>query len=175
MRDRWRARRGALAIAAILALSTGLPAAEAARDASPPGGGWELTVTDATGDVLLRAPLPAGRFALRYRNSVYGSVAEERFAIASDGRLVLVELGADEATVLEEYYGTTRRPLAAPPGDPRRWRAPPATPVALDELRLAATEHGRRTLVVSGAPSVPLWRLVGDGPPGVTLTAHEPP
>jgi hypothetical protein len=175
VKDRWRIRRGGFAIAALLAIGAGLPAANAAGDAEAPAVRWELTVRDGSGDVLLRAPLPASRFALRYRNSVYGSVAEERFAIASDGRLVLVELAADEAAVLEEYYAVTRGPMAAPAGDPRAWRASPATPPTLDALSLAATKHGRRTLVLAGQPSVALWQLVGDGPPGVTLTVDQAP
>lgn len=174
MKDRWRVRGAGLVIGAILVAGFALPGANAPGDDAA-GVGWELVVRDAEGELLLRTPLPAGRFALRYRNSVYGSIAEERFSVASDGRLVLVELGADEAAVLEEYYAVTQRPQQAPSPDSRRWRAPPATVLALDTLTLAATEHGRRTLLVAGQPSVPLWWLVGDGPPGVTLTVDDAP
>lgn len=138
---------------------------------SPPIGApqssWQLVVRAANDEVLLREPLPGGRFTLRYRNSVYGSLAEERFAIDAHGRMVLVELAADEAAVLDEYY-IAQRPTPADPGDARLWRAAPRAPQELDQIPMAATEHGGRTLVVEGRP-LPLWQLVGDGPPTITL------
>ena len=49
---------------------------------------------------------------MSYRNSVYGTLAEERYRVAADGRFALVELAADQLAVLEEYYavpGPVRR------------------------------------------------------------------
>ncbi|HUG48671.1 MAG TPA: hypothetical protein VMP67_09685 [Candidatus Limnocylindria bacterium] len=129
---------------------------------SPTGGTaaaaqWQLVISDGQG-VVLRVPLPEGVFTLRYRNSVYGSLAEERFRVADGGVLELIELAADEAAVLDEYYMTGDRPRPAAAGDTRRWRAAPASPLSLRELRLLATEHGERTLLV-GQTTVALWQL----------------
>ena len=144
MRSRWRGWRLGLAIIALLAgtaLATG-----GGRASERLGAAWELVIRDGQGAVVLRAPLPDSRFALRYLNSVYRSLAEERFAVAPSGHLQLVELAADEAAVLAEYYGVERRPTPAASGDPRTWRARPAIPVTIPELSLAATRHGQRTL-----------------------------
>ena len=135
-----------------------------------PGADWQLAVRAANDEVLLRVPLPDGRFTLRYRNSLYGSLAEERFEIGPGGTIFLVELAADEAAVLDEYY-TTDRPNLADPGDTRRWRARPAAPVTLEELAVAASQHSRRTLVVEDRP-FPLWQLAGAAPT-VTLEAEQ--
>ena len=162
-----------LAIVALLAAASALAAVgfAAVRSGAPPIGApqstWQLVVRAANDEVLLREPLPQGRFTLRYRNSVYGSLAEERFAINADGRMVLVELAADEAAVLDEYYDA-HRPGPADSGDARPWRAAPRAPQELDQIPMAATEHGRRTLVVEGR-TVPLWELVGAGPPTIIL------
>jgi hypothetical protein len=124
-----------------------------------------LTVRDADGALLARVPLPADRgFALRYRNSLYGTLAEERFVIAEQGRLRLVELAADQLAVLEEYYAVKEPAMRAPPGSRRVWVAEPAWPVELAELSIAATELGRRTLLVPGRAPLPLWRLVEADP-----------
>jgi hypothetical protein len=164
---RWGGRATGLAIVALLAgVALTADAAQTAR--------WELVVRAADDEVLLRLPLPDGRFTLRYRNSVYESLAEERFAITPDGRLALVELAADEAAVLAEYYTAAERPRPAETGDARRWLAAPAVPLALDELPLAATEHGRRTLIIDGRQPILLWRLVGVDEPTLTLAAEEP-
>ena len=128
-----------------------------------------LTVRDADGLLLASVPLRAGGdFALRYRNSVYGTLAEERFVIADDGALRLVELAADQLAVLEEYYAVTEPPVRAPPSSARAWRAPPARPVVLTELSVAATDLGQRTLLVDDRASLPLWQLV-DADPTVVL------
>lgn len=112
-------------------------------------------------------PLPDGRFSLRYRHSVYGSLAEERFVVRADGQMQLVGLAADEAAVLDEYYTTTgARPSASDDG--RRWQAEPATPLSLPRLTLAATEHGQRTLLV-GDHEYPLWELSAPGTPTIVL------
>lgn len=135
---------------------------------------WRLVVRDAGGVTLAQADLGDGRFALRYRNSVYGSGAEERFAILEDGRINLVGLAADDAAVLGEYYGA-REPRPAAVGAAFRWEAAPSDPVVLDRLLLAATDLGERTLIVDGRPPIDLWRLVPDTAPGVSLGAERVP
>lgn len=141
--------------------------AERARTAS----GWWLVVSDAGGAILAKSELADGRFALHYRNSVYGSLAEERFAVAGDGRIFLAGLAAEELAVLGEYY-TARKPRLADDGDALRWEAAPQQTMALEELTVAATDLGERTLLVSGRPPIALWLLVGDSAPGLTLRAE---
>ena len=174
MIDGWRGRTAGLAIIALIitgaVLAAGWPPAARSGSSGPdPPPAWWLVVRAATDEVMVRVPLPDGRFALRYRNSVYGSLAEERFVVTDDGRMSLVELAADEAAVLEEYYSAADRPRPAPAGDPLRWRAQPATALTLEELPLAATRHGLRTLIVDGRGPVPLWQVAGDGGPTVIL------
>lgn len=165
MLDRWRGRTAGLAIAAILAGSLGVAALASADGAAP-----TLVVADGAGRVLARVTLPADRtFSLRCRNSLYGSLAEERFVVAADGRMQLVGLASDEMAVLEEYYAVDEAPAPAAAGDPRVWQAPPAREVVLEELTIAATQLGERTLLVAGAEPVELWRLVDAEEPSVVL------
>lgn len=172
MTSGWRGRAGGLAIVGLLVAAVGLVAGGTVTDAAASRApAWRLAVTDAGDRVVARVDLPDGRFALRYRNSVYGSPAEERFAVGPDGRLELVGLAADEAAVLGEYY-TAESVRAADAGDARRWVAAPAARVAVEALPLAATEHGRRTLVVPGQPPILLW-LLTDGDPELTLAAER--
>jgi len=169
---RWRARSIGLAIVVLLtaALTVIVVAIVAGRD--PTAAAWRLVVRDAEGVTLATAELGDGQFALRYRNSVYDSLAEERFAIADDGRILLVGLAADELAVLGEYY-TAREPRPAADGDVFRWEASPQEPVAVEQLTVAATDVGERTLLVDGRPPVALWLLVGDSAPGLTLGAER--
>ena len=133
---------------------------------------WRLVVRDEGGITLVETDLEDGRFALRYRNSVYGSRAEERFSIGDDGRIHLVGLAADEAAVLGEYYNA-REPRPVNDGGALRWEAEPAYPVAIGRLMLAATDLGERSLVVNGHEPIELWRLVADSSPGLTLGAES--
>jgi hypothetical protein len=168
---RWRGRSSGLAIALLAAaLTVTVAAGVAGRDRT--AAAWRLVVHDLAGVTLATAELADGRFALRYRNSVYGSLAEERFAIGDDGRILLVGLAADELAVLGEYYGA-REPRPATDGDALRWEASPQPTVALDQLALAATDLGERTLLVDGRPPIALWLLVGDSAPGLTLGAER--
>jgi hypothetical protein len=128
-------------------------------------------VTDAGGAILAKSELADGRFALRYRNSVYGSLAEERFAVAGDGRILLAGLAAEELAVLGEYY-TARNPRPADGGQALRWEAAPQQTIVLEQLTVAATDLGQRTLLVSGRPPIALWLLVGDSAPELTLRAE---
>lgn len=153
----------AVAAAAIVLGRIGSP--PAASDGSATA--WQLVVRGADDRTLLSVPLPDARFSLRYRNSVYASMAEERFTVGSDGRMELVALAADEQAVLAEYYATAGLRRAAP-GDARRWVAEPDTALRLARLPLAATEHGRRTLLV-GEQEIPLWPLTAGGTATVVL------
>ena len=148
--DRWRGRR--LAGLALVVLLVSVTAAVAAQDGEER---W-IVVRDANGAELTRMVLPtSGAMALRYRNSVYESLAEEHFRVAGD-HLRLVELQADELAVLEEYYSAVG---ASGSAGPRAWRiAVERPPVALP-LRIQATELGQRTLLTE-AGEIELWRLV---------------
>ena len=97
---------------------------------------------------------------MSYRNSVYGTVAEERYRVQDGGRFGLVELAADQLAVLEEYYAVPGPVRAAPDGDRRSWVAQPAYHPEFTELAIAATALGERTLHVPGHPPVPLPPLV---------------
>ncbi|GAA0944522.1 hypothetical protein [Pseudonocardia zijingensis] len=127
------------------------------------GPGPAVTVRDAEGALLAQVPLPAPEFAVSYRNSVYGTVAEERYRVAVDGRFGLVELAADQLAVLEEYYAVPGPVRTAPDGDRRRWVAEPRDRPVFGELSIAATALGERTLLVPGHEPVPLPPLVTDG------------
>ena len=170
MKDRWRARTAGLAVilaaAALAALAWSASSAEAPQ---------VLAVRLTNGRELLRVPLGAeGEFALRYRNSVYGSLVEERFTIGADGRIELVEVAADELAVLEEYYTIAGPARPAPAIDARAWTAAPGNVVSLSELIVAATDLGQRTLLVDGWPPIELWRLVEDGAASVVLEPASP-
>jgi hypothetical protein len=163
MFDRWRGRFAGLAVAATFACLAGIAAVNATAQTTP-----ALVVRDPAGALIARVPLaPGGEFTLRYRNSLYHSLAEERFVVTDAGQLRLVELAADELAVLEEYYAIDQ-PAVRSDGD-RAWTAVPALPVEEATLRIAATDRGQRTLIVEGQPSMELWRFVDDGDPSVLL------
>jgi len=151
--DRWRGRRVAgLALAALLATSTG-GATVAARDAPS----W-IVVADGAGVELARVALPnGGAFGMRYRNSVYGSSAEEWFRTDGDA-LILERLAADELAVLEEYSTAFGAVDAGRHAD-RRWVVAVERPAIELPLRVRATVLGKRTLLV-GDTELALWRLV---------------
>jgi hypothetical protein len=165
---RWRRRAIGLAAIAILAAATCLGVA-----ASRPQP-VQLTLRDGDGNLLLRLPVTDARFTLRYRNSIYGSIAEERFAVAAGGRISLVEVAADQRAVLGEYYEVAHAPRRTTSGDPRTWASRPRQAVVLAELSVLATDHGRRTLLVGGREPIPLWGLVdGLARPHVVLRAED--
>jgi hypothetical protein len=169
---RRRGRRTWLAAIGLLTAAFTVAAVAIVAERDRTVAAWRLVVRNVEGATLAQAELGDGHFALRYRNSVYGSPAEERFAIASDGRIVLVGLAADELAVLGEYYAALE-PRPAAEGDALRWEAVPQQPVALGRLTLAATDLGERTLLVAGRHPIALWRLVGDSAPGLTLRAER--
>ena len=174
MTVRWWSRAiGPTIVAALLAGS----AVSAAADAGGPGTAarWELVGRTAEGAVVLRVPLPDGRFTLEYRNSLYGSPAAEHFAVTADGRLALVGLAAMDPAILQEYYGATGTTDRATTGRwAGWWHAPASAPLELAELTVAASRHGERTLVAGpgGVTRIALWRTVDAGDPAITLEAH---
>jgi hypothetical protein len=164
---RWRGRRLAgLAMVAVLAASAAV-AVTAARDP----GRHVLVVRDADGVELARADLPSsGTFALRYRNSLYRSLAEEHFHVEGD-RLQLVALAADELAVLEEYYtavGGERNGASSR----RKWTVAVERPPNALPLRIQATALGERTLLTSTA-EIQLWRLVANRDDTLVLLSVE--
>ncbi|SDX55900.1 hypothetical protein SAMN05660209_00696 [Geodermatophilus africanus] len=158
---RWAAA-AALVVAAVVTATT---AALAGAD------GRAVVVRTPDGEVLASVPLTGDRFAVGYRNSVYTTLAEERYRVLPDGRFELVELAADQVAVLEEYYAVPGAPRPAPSGDRRAHVAEPdpARRGVFDVLNIAATELGERTLYVPGAAPVPIWRLVTGQDPTVLL------
>jgi hypothetical protein len=132
----------------------------AAACAVQPSQGTAVTVRDRDGALLTQVPLPTASFAVSYRNSLYGTVAEERYRVQDGGRFGLVELAADQLAVLEEYYAVPGPVSAAPDGDRRVWLAQPAGRPVFADLSIAATALGERTLHVPGHPPVPLPPLV---------------
>ncbi|MGH2418126.1 MAG: hypothetical protein ACRDFY_07305 [Candidatus Limnocylindria bacterium] len=167
--DRWRGRhRAGLAAAAVLVVASVVAGAVAATDDD--GRRW-LVVRDSAGTELARSALPpTDTFALRYRNSLYRSAAEEHFAVV-DGRLRLVELRAEELAVLEEYYAAFGAQPASHPST-MAWRVEvERAPISLP-LHVRATELGRRTLLV-GSDEVALWQLIaGRGDSLVVLSVE---
>lgn len=160
--DRWRGQHAGPAV--VVALGALLAAASLAG--ADHGPGTTLEIRDGRGSVLARVPLGTdGAFTLRYRNSLYGTVAEERF-VAAGGILELQELAARQLAVLEEYYAVTERPTRDVRG---WWHSPPAYELELHSLTVAATDLGRRTLLVAGHGPVQLWRLVNDAAPSIVL------
>jgi hypothetical protein len=135
--------------------------------------GPAVTVRDAHGALLTRVPVPGGAFAVSYRNSLYGTLAEERYRVADGGRFGLVELAADQLAVLEEYYAVPGPVSAAPDGDRRAWVAQPAEHPVFADLPIAATALGERTLLVPGRPPVPLPPLVAGTDVTVVLDVEE--
>lgn len=171
MPSRWRGP-GGLAIMATLGLAAiVIGSAVAAPTAS--GVDPMLVVRGPDERVLARLALPDDGFTLRYRNSLYGSLAEERYEVGPRGEMRLVELAADELAVLEEYSAIDGAAERAA-GTGRVWRADPAFDVRVDELVVAATDLGERTVVIGGADALALWRLVGDADPSVRLGVDLP-
>jgi Domain of unknown function (DUF1850) len=93
----------------------------------------------------------ASTFALEYRHSYYRRPARETFRVLPDGAFELIAVSSPSAAVLDCYEIEGARA--------RRggwWTLRPARPARFDELALAATAVGRRTLV-AGARRAPLY------------------
>lgn len=170
--------RPAIAIAALGCLiAFGVVALEPANEQDEASASQAVVIRGYTGDVLASLPLHGEHFAVSYRNSIYDTLAEERYVVLPDGRYRLVQIAADQLAVLEEYYGVPGPPSHAGPADRRSWVVPPdpAHPAVFEELSIAATDLGQRTLHVPGSPPVALWRLVEDNHPFVVLAIEEKP
>ena len=169
---------GCLVIAAVLAF-TPRPGEAAAREAGTPGG-QSLVIRDSAGQTLATLPLATLNlggtdFALSYRNSIYHTVAEERFTVQPNGDFDLVQLAADQLAVLEEYYFVPDPPVPADPTDRRTWLVPPHPdqPAHFEALSIGATDLGERTVHIPGSAPVALWQLVDDADPFVELTVER--
>lgn len=125
------------------------------------------------GEVLARVPLPGDRFAVGYRNSMYTTLAEQRYRVLPDGRFQLVQIAAEQSAVLEEYYALPSAP--APPGDRLAYVAEPdpLRPAVFKQLDIAATDLGERTLYVPGSDPVPMWRIRTGEDPTVLLAIEQ--
>lgn len=161
---RWR-RRGRSAVLAVALLAVLASAAAAGVfGASRP----TLLVSLPDGRTVARLSLPeSGEVTLRYRNSLYGTLAAERFVVTGDGRLRLVGLEAEQLAVLEEYYAVNL--VSTRQGGALTYAGPPSHTPVIRSLRIAATDRGERTLLVAGHDQVDLWRLVDDDSPTVIL------
>lgn len=149
----------------------------AAADGPPEPQHARAMVISNDGGVLASVPLAGDTFSVSYRNSIYGTLAEERYTVQHDGSYRLVQLAADQLAVLEEYYAVPGPPSAAADSDRRKWvtNPDPGHPAKFSRLSLAATDLGRRTVYIPGAPPLELWKLVEDSDPFVVLSIKETP
>lgn len=156
---------------AVLSAGLGFAFASGQGESSP----RSIVVADDDGGVLATVPLAGDSFAVSYRNSIYQTLAEERYRVKADGRYRLVQIAADQLAVLEEYYGVPGAPKHAGADDRRNWVVPPDPdhPAVFTQLSIAATDLGERTLHVPGAEPVRLYRLVEDGDPYLTIEIKE--
>jgi hypothetical protein len=115
------------------------------------GGSPHVVARTADGAVAADLRLPAsGEFALEYRHSYYRRPARETFRLAGDG-FELVAVSSPSEAVLDYYELDGERSRRA-----GVWTLRPARPARFEEMALAATAVGRRTLVAGGR-RVPLW------------------
>ncbi|SNS89193.1 hypothetical protein SAMN06893096_11016 [Geodermatophilus pulveris] len=146
----------------VVAVLVGAGVAVTTATATATDGGPAVVVRTPDGEVVASVPLTGDGFAVGYRNSVYTTLAEERYRVLPDGRFALEQLAAEQVAVLEEYYAVPGAPRPAPPGDRLDHVAEPdpARPAVFERLNIAATDLGERTLYTPGAEPVPIWRLV---------------
>jgi hypothetical protein len=165
-----RFRRAAVAAALVaeLGVAGGVAAAGPAPMAGP-----VVSIRDPAGALLAQVPLRGATFAVSYRNSLYGTLAEERYWVTDGGRFRLVELAADQLAVLEEYYAVPGPVQRAPESDRRDFVAGPARAAEFAALAVAATALGERTLHVPGQAPVPLPPLAPAADPTVVLAVEE--
>jgi hypothetical protein len=115
------------------------------------GGSPHVVARTADGDVVAELRLPAsGEFALEYRHSYYRQPAREIFRATEDG-FTLVAISSPSEAVLDYYEieGVRSRRGGV-------WTLRPARPARFEEMGLAATAVGRRTLV-AGDRRAPLY------------------
>ena len=174
LRRRWSAPgTGVVVLAVVVAVA--LAAGTVAAGMIGRDGPSAVTVRAPDGHLIARVELRGDTFAVGYRNSVYTTLAEERYRVLPDGRFELVELAAEQIAVLEEYYAVPGAPRPAPAGDRLNYVADPdpARPAVFDDLRIAATDLGERTLFVTGHAPVLIWERVVTDDPTVLLDIEE--
>ena len=134
-----------------------------------------IVVSDRAGDELASLPLNGDTFSVSYRNSIYQTLAEERYLVADNGSYRLVEIAADQLAVIEEYYAVPGAPSRAPVTDRRTYVVQPDQnhPAVFDALSIAATDLGERTIHIPGSAPFALWQLVDDAAPYLTLEIKE--
>jgi hypothetical protein len=145
-------RRGGAKTRAAIIITLALFAIAAWAAMASTEDGPRVVVRDTGGAEVVEADLPgSGRFALTYRHSVYRAPAEERFRATGDG-FVLEAIASPSEAVLD-YYALEGRRM-------RRGILVLDQPARFHDMALAATNVGRRTLVV-GSRRYPLWRRDG--------------
>lgn len=156
----------------LLWLTTGLFTEEAATSSSS----YDLVISNEGGE-LATVPLSGMTFAVSYRNSLYGTITEERYAVLPDGSYRLQTIAADEPAVLEEYYAVPAPAVTTEGADRRKWsiNPDPAQPALFTRLSIAATDLGQRTVHVEGQASLELFNLVDDTNPFVEMYLEETP
>jgi Domain of unknown function (DUF1850) len=114
------------------------------------GGPAHVVARTADGEKVAELPV-AGSFALEYVHSYYRQPARETFRIRPDGAFELAAVSSPSEAVLD-YYEIDGARI-------RRggwWTLRPARPARFEEMALAATAVGRRTLV-AGERREPLY------------------
>ncbi len=114
-------------------------------------GGSPHVVARSADGVVAELRLPAsGTFALEYRHSYYRQPARETFRATDDG-FELVAISSPSEAVLDYYEieGARERRGGI-------WTLRPARPAQFEQMALAATGTGRRTLV-AGDRRAPLY------------------
>ncbi|MDQ3691908.1 MAG: hypothetical protein M3406_18115 [Chloroflexota bacterium] len=165
---RWRGRHLAgLAVVVLMVSATAAAVAMARGDTTR----WVVIRDDAGMELARTALPPSGAIALRYRNSIYMSIAEEHFRVEGD-HLDLVELRAQELAVLEEY--STAVGGVRDVSGRRMWRVAVERPPIELPLRIQATALGERVLLTSDG-EISLWRLVADRDDTLVVLSIEPP
>ncbi len=156
----------AVVLAVVTVATLGLWVASAAADR--PGSqeaARVIEVRDGNGDLLASVPLRGDRFAVRYRNSIYQTIAEERYTVLPGDGFRVVQIAAEQLAVIEEYYDVPNRARPAPAGERLGWLADEPNDLPVHRrLSIAATDLGERTLLVPGRPPLALWLLVEQDP-----------
>ncbi|MCY7288021.1 MAG: hypothetical protein LH624_07160 [Cryobacterium sp.] len=136
-----------------------------------------IVIRDSNGAALTTLPLNGTSFALRYRNSIYHTMAEERFEVLPDGSFRLVQIAADQLAVIEEYYVVSEPAVIAESTDRRRWVVPsdPDRQSEFAHLSVSGTDLGERTVLIPGSEPVALWKLTQNDHPFLDLSITPAP
>jgi Domain of unknown function (DUF1850) len=125
------------------------------------GGPPHVVARAADGDAVAELRV-TDTFALEYVHSYYRAPARETFRVLPDGGFELVAIGSPSEAVLDYYEIEGAREQRG-----GWWTLRPAHPARFDEMALAATEVGRRTLV-AGGQRAPLY----GGPVHLTIAVE---